>query len=62
MLKVKQLIRLLERDGWYCQSTRGSHMKYQHPHKQGIIIVPYHGEKTLTKGYVMQTLKKAGLK
>jgi predicted RNA binding protein YcfA (HicA-like mRNA interferase family) len=62
MLKVKQLIRILECDGWDCVSTKGSHMKFVHPFKPGIIIVPFHANKTLGKGYVINTLKMAGLK
>jgi predicted RNA binding protein YcfA (HicA-like mRNA interferase family) len=62
MLKVKQLIRILESDGWVCISTKGSHMKFTHQDKTGIIIVPFHAHKTLGKGFVITTLKKAGLK
>ena len=62
MLKVKQLIRILEADRWFCISTKGSHMKFVHPVKSGIIIVPFHADKTLGKGFVITTLKKAGLK
>lgn len=62
MLKVKQLIRILEADGWICVSTRGSHMKFIHQRKTGVIIVPFHADKTLGKGYVLTTLKKAGIR
>jgi predicted RNA binding protein YcfA (HicA-like mRNA interferase family) len=37
-------------------------MKFVHPFKSGIIIVPFHADKTLGKGFVIATLKKAGLK
>ena len=62
MLKVKQLIRILEADGWFCISTKGSHMKFVHQEKEGTIIIPFHGDKTGGKGYVLTTLKKAAIK
>ena len=62
MLKVRQLIRILESDGWICISSRGSHMKFIHPDKPGIIIVPFHADKTLGKGYVIKTFRKAGIR
>jgi predicted RNA binding protein YcfA (HicA-like mRNA interferase family) len=62
MLKVKQLIRILESGGWRCVSTKGSHKKYMHPDRPGMIIVPFHADKTLGKGFVINTLKKAGIK
>jgi predicted RNA binding protein YcfA (HicA-like mRNA interferase family) len=62
MLKVKELIRILEQDGWVLISTKGSHMKFLHPNKPGNIIVPYHANKTLGKGFVINTLKKGGVK
>ena len=62
MLKVKQLIRILESDGWDGVSTKGSHMKFTYSDKPGIIIVPFHADKTLGKGYVIKTLKNAGIR
>ncbi|HBB91945.1 MAG: hypothetical protein A2X22_07350 [Bacteroidetes bacterium GWF2_49_14] len=61
MLKVKQLIRMIERNGWVCVSTRGSHMKFVHPVKAGMLIIPFHSDKTLAKGFVNKILKKAGM-
>ena len=42
-LKYRDLIRKLEADGWYWVSTKGSHQKYRHPTKSGVLIVPVHG-------------------
>jgi predicted RNA binding protein YcfA (HicA-like mRNA interferase family) len=30
-MKVRDIIKLLERDGWYLKQTRGSHRQYKHP-------------------------------
>ncbi|MDQ2974015.1 MAG: type II toxin-antitoxin system HicA family toxin, partial [Acidobacteriota bacterium] len=38
-MKVKQVIRLLEEDGWYQVRTRGSHRQFKHPSKSGTVTV-----------------------
>ena len=38
-MKVRQVIKLLEEDGWYLARTRGSHRHFKHPTKQGIVTV-----------------------
>ena len=37
--KVKQVIKVLEADGWYLARTRGSHRQYKHPSKSGTVTV-----------------------
>jgi predicted RNA binding protein YcfA (HicA-like mRNA interferase family) len=32
-MKVRDVIRLIERDGWFLVATRGSHRQYKHPIK-----------------------------
>ena len=34
-MKVREAIRLIEEDGWYLVTTRGSHRQYKHPRKSG---------------------------
>jgi predicted RNA binding protein YcfA (HicA-like mRNA interferase family)/predicted RNase H-like HicB family nuclease len=38
-MKVREILRLLEDDGWYLVSTRGSHRQYQHVWKMGRVTV-----------------------
>jgi len=38
-MKVREVIKHIEADGWYLVSTRGDHKKYKHPMKRGIVIV-----------------------
>ncbi len=35
-MKVRELIRVIERDGWYHVATRGSHRQFKHPHKPDV--------------------------
>ena len=61
-MKVRQLIRLLEADGWYLARTRGSHRQYKHPTKPGLVTVAGSGNDDLAPGTVNSILKQAGLK
>ena len=57
----KQIIRLLEDDGWTLRGVRGSHHIYTHPSKPGHLSVP-HPKNDLGIGLVNKLLKQAGLK
>ncbi len=39
-VKVRDMIRRLEDDGWRWDRTKGSHRVYVHPAKPGIVVVP----------------------
>lgn len=39
MPKVRDAIRLVERDGWVLDRIRGSHRIYEHPSKPGIVVI-----------------------
>jgi predicted RNA binding protein YcfA (HicA-like mRNA interferase family) len=41
-VKVRDVLRLLEADGWYLVVTEGSHRQYKHPHKAGRVTVAGH--------------------
>ena len=38
-IKVSEIIKLIEADGWYMVATRGSHRQYKHPGKPGRVTV-----------------------
>lgn len=61
-MKSSELLRLLEKDGWFIVSQKGSHLKMKHPLKEGIIIFPNHGSKEVGKGLEKKLRKDAGLK
>ena len=39
-MKVREVVRLIEDDGWYLVRTWGSHRQYKHPWKVGLVTVP----------------------
>jgi predicted RNA binding protein YcfA (HicA-like mRNA interferase family) len=61
-VKARELIRVIEKDGWKLLRQTGSHMHFVHPVKPGLITVPFHGSKDLSKFVVASILKQAGLK
>lgn len=60
--KVKDLIKLLEEDGWYLVATEGSHRQYKHCEKKGKVTVSGKLSDDLKKGTLSSILKQAGLK
>ena len=38
-IKVKEVIKTIEADGWYLARTRGSHRQYKHSSKSGTVTV-----------------------
>jgi len=39
VMKVRDVIKLIEADGWYLIVTKGSHRQYKHPTKPGRVTV-----------------------
>jgi predicted RNA binding protein YcfA (HicA-like mRNA interferase family) len=61
-MKVRELVRLLEGDGWYLARTRGSQRQYKHPTKPGVVTLPGKPNDDLAPGTLNSVLKQAGLK
>ena len=61
VVKTKEIIKLIESDGWYEVHQKGSHKQYRHPFKKGLVTIPVHGNKELPKGLENSILKQAGL-
>ena len=61
-MKVRELIRLLETDGWYLARTRGSHRQFKHPQKPGTVTVAGRPSLDIPPGTLNAILRQAGLK
>lgn len=57
----KEIIKLIEVDGWVKHNQKGSHCQYKHPTKSGKVTVP-HPKKDLPIKTVQSILKQAGLR
>jgi predicted RNA binding protein YcfA (HicA-like mRNA interferase family) len=61
-MKVREIMRLLDNEGWYEVAMRGSHRQLKHPSKPGRVTVPGKPNDTLAPGTLNSILKQAGLK
>lgn len=61
-MKVREVIKLLEADGWYLVATKGSHRQYKHPTKPGRVTIAGHSGDDLALGTLNSILKQAQLK
>ena len=60
-MKVRGLIKRLERDGWYLVATRGSHRQFKHDSKSGRVTVPGKPSDELAPGTLSSAFKQAGI-
>jgi predicted RNA binding protein YcfA (HicA-like mRNA interferase family) len=61
-VKVRDVLKLLEEDGWYLVRTKGSHQQYKHPTKMGLVTLPGKPGDDLAPGTLNSIFKQAGLK
>jgi len=60
--KVREIIKLLEKDGWFLVNTVGSHRQYKHLTKKGKVTVSGKLSDDVRKGTLASILRQAGLK
>ena len=61
-MKVKDVMRLLEGEGWFLIATRGSHRQYKRPVLPGRVTVAGKPSDDLAPGTLNSILKQSGLK
>lgn len=61
-MKVRDIILLIEADGWVHIATRGSHRQFKHPWKPGRVTIAGKPSDDLAPGTFASILKQAGLK
>ena len=61
-MKVRDVTRMIERDGWHLAAMRGSHRQYKHPDKPGRVMIAGHPGDDLAPGTLNSVLKQARLK
>jgi predicted RNA binding protein YcfA (HicA-like mRNA interferase family) len=57
----REVIRVLEADGWRLIRTKGSHRQYRHPARPGLVTVP-HPRKDIPVGTLRSIERQAGLR
>jgi predicted RNA binding protein YcfA (HicA-like mRNA interferase family) len=61
-LKFREVIEMIEHDGWRLARTSGSHPQYKHPVKSGTVTVAGKSNLDVPPGTLNSILKQAGLK
>jgi predicted RNA binding protein YcfA (HicA-like mRNA interferase family) len=61
-MKVREVIKMLEEDGWRLDRQVGSHRQYRHPDKPGTVTVAGKLGNDLKAGTLASVLRQAGLK
>lgn len=61
-MKIRDVIPMIEQDGWFLVVTRGSHRQYKHPVKPGRVTIAGHPNDDLAPGTLNSILKQAQLK
>ena len=62
-MKVSEVIKLLEKDGWVEVTQKGSHKQFKHSSKKGRVTVSYHRKSDeLDIGTLKSIEKKSGIK
>ncbi|WP_201618347.1 type II toxin-antitoxin system HicA family toxin [Psychrobacter urativorans] len=59
-MNSRDLMKIIQSDGWYLIRTTGSHHHFKHDKKLSLVTIP-HPKKDLPKGTVKNILKQAGL-
>lgn len=54
-MKVREVIEMIHRDGWYQVATKGSHRQYKHPTKPGRVTVAGKPSQDLAPGTLNST-------
>lgn len=61
-MKVREVLKLIQDDGWYQVAQKGSHRQFKHLQKLGRVTVTGHPSQEMDKGTLNSILKQAGLK
>ena len=61
-MKVRDVLVRIQADGWFLDRTRGSHRRFKHPTKSGLVTVPGKPGDDLAPGTLNSILKQAQLK
>ena len=61
-MKIKEVLKLIEKDGWVQVAQKGSHRQFKHPQKIGRVTIAGKPSDDIDKGTLNSILKQAKLK
>lgn len=60
-MNSRQIILVIQKDGWVQVAQKGSHLQFKHPTKKGRVTVP-HPERDIPIGTLKSIERQSGLK
>jgi len=60
-VKVRDVIKMIEKDGWFIVRTKGSHRQFKHKTKKGLVTIAGKPSHELAHGTLNSILKQAKL-
>jgi predicted RNA binding protein YcfA (HicA-like mRNA interferase family) len=60
-VKVRDVIKMIQEDGWLMVRTKGSHRQFKHKTKPGLVTIAGKTSAELAPGTLNSVLKQAGL-
>jgi predicted RNA binding protein YcfA (HicA-like mRNA interferase family)/predicted RNase H-like HicB family nuclease len=60
-VKVRDVVRILEREGWQLVRQKGSHRQFRHPERPGTVTVPGTPGSELKPGTLVSVWKQPGI-
>jgi predicted RNA binding protein YcfA (HicA-like mRNA interferase family) len=60
-MKIRDIIKIIQADGWIIVHQKGSHRQYKHPDKKGRITIAGHPGDDLAVGTLNIIFKQAGI-
>jgi predicted RNA binding protein YcfA (HicA-like mRNA interferase family) len=61
-MTVREVIALVEADGWVLVRTRGDHRQFKHPTKSGLVTIAGNRSRHVPAGTLANILRQAGLR
>jgi predicted RNA binding protein YcfA (HicA-like mRNA interferase family) len=61
-MRIRDVIKLIEADGWHLIAMKGSHRQFKHPTKKGRVTISGNPGDDLAQGTLNSVLKQAQLK
>jgi predicted RNA binding protein YcfA (HicA-like mRNA interferase family) len=61
-MKVKEVIKMIEGEGWFMVRRKGSHRQYRHSDRKGLVTIAGNLNDEIAQGTLNSVLKQSGLK
>jgi predicted RNA binding protein YcfA (HicA-like mRNA interferase family) len=61
-MKVREVSRMLEKEGWRLVRQHGSHRQFKHPFRPGVVTIAGRGSAELPIGTLKSIFRQAGMR